>query len=123
MFEVTDNLTKLMGNHTFKVGMQYRRTTQWGYNEAGSGGGIYPNVTLGTTLGNAVPATIGPNGSTVISSANRQQFDNLYNDVLGRMNQVVQVYFSDLQTWQPAGTPRERNFRFQEQGLLLPGRL
>jgi hypothetical protein len=119
VFEVTDNLSKLMGKHTFKIGMQYRRTTQWGYNQAGSGGGIFPNVTLGTSLGNAVPATIGPSGSTVISAANRQQFESLYNDLLGRMNQVVQVYFSDLQNWQAAGTPRVRNFRVQEQGYFL----
>ena len=101
--EVTDYLTKVNGKHTLKFGANMRLTEQWGYNLAGTSGGIYPNVTTATTLGNNVPATVGPQG-TSISSANRTTFENLYNDVLGRMNQVVQSYFSDLNTFQAAGT-------------------
>jgi hypothetical protein len=118
VWEFTDNVTKVHGNHTFKAGFSLRFTTQWGYNEAGNSGGIYQNVTTAANLGNTVPTTIGPTGSS-ISSAMRQTFDSLYNDVLGRMNQVVQSYFSNLETWQPAGTPRVRNFDVQEQGYFF----
>ncbi len=116
VYEYTDNLTKLMGKHTFKMGGNLRFTNQWGYNA----GGIYPNVTLGTSLGNAVPATIGPTvASGTISSANRQQFESLYNDVLGRMNQVTQTFYSDLKTFQAAGSPRVRDFLLREHGFFF----
>lgn len=116
VWDFTDNLTKLMGKHTIKMGASLRFTNQWGYNDAG----IYPNVTLGTSLGAAVPTNIGPTvaGGT-ISSANRQQFESLYNDVLGRMNQVTQTYYSDLKTWQAAGTPRVREFLLREHGFFI----
>lgn len=116
VWDVTDNLTKLMGKHTFKMGANLRFTNQWGYNEAG----IYPDVTLGTSLGAAVPVDIGPTvASNTISQANRQQFESLYNDVLGRMNQVVQTYYSDLKSWQAAGTPRVRSFLLREHGFFF----
>lgn len=113
--EVTDNLTKLRGNHSFKIGGTYRYTKQSGYNDAG----IYPNVTTGVTLGALVPTTIGPSGSANISTANRQVFETLYNDTLGRMNQVVQTFYSDLATFQKPGTPRVRTFNFREMGLFI----
>ncbi len=116
--EVTDYLTKVRNNHTFKGGGNFRLTEQWGYNSAGTSGGIYPNITTATTLGATVPAAIGPNG-TAISSANRQTFESLYNDVLGRPNQVVQSYFSDLTKFQAAGTPRVRDFFVKELGLFF----
>jgi hypothetical protein len=116
VWDITENLTKLMGKHTLKMGASLRFTKQWGYNDAG----IYPNVTLGTSLGNVVPANIGPTvASGTISSANRQQFESLYNDVLGRMNQVTQTFYSDLTTWQAPGTPRVRDFRLREHGFFL----
>lgn len=115
--EITDYLTKVKGSHTLKFGGNVRLTEQWGYNLAGTSGGIYPNVTTATTLGNSVPAAVGPQGST-ISSANRTTFENLYNDVLGRMNQVVQSYFSDLTKFQPAGSQRIRDFNVKEIGVF-----
>ena len=115
--EVTDYLTKVNGKHTLKFGANVRLTEQWGYNLAGTSGGVYANVTTATTLGNNVPTTIGPTG-TSISSANRTTFENLYNDVLGRMNQVVQSYFSDLNTFQAAGSPRIRDFNVKELGFF-----
>ena len=66
-----------------------------------------------------MPTTIGPTGTSVISSANRQVFEGLYNDYLGRMNQVVQTFYSDLEKWQPAGQPRVRNFKVREQGYFV----
>jgi hypothetical protein len=116
VWEFTDNLTKLWGKHAFKAGANLRFTNQWGTNDAG----IYPNVTLGKTLGNTVPANIGPTvASGAISSANRQQFESLYNDVLGRMNQVTQTFYSDLTTFQAAGTPRVRDFLLREHGFFF----
>lgn len=115
VYQITDNLTKLKGAHTIKVGVNWRYTKQYGYNEAG----IYPNVTTGITFGNNVPTTIGPTGASVISSANRQVFEGLYNDYLGRMNQVTQTFYSDLEKWQAAGTARVRNFNVYEQAYFI----
>jgi hypothetical protein len=115
-WDIIDNLTKLWGKHTFKMGGNLRFINQFGTNDAG----IYPNVTLGKTLGNTVPANIGPTvASGAISSANRQVFESLYNDVLGRMNQVTQTYYSDLKTWQAPGTPRVRDFLLREHGFFF----
>src|ERR1700737_835201 len=46
--DITDNLTIVKGNHTFKTGANIRLTLQYGYNYAGSGAGVYPNITTGT---------------------------------------------------------------------------
>ena len=113
--EVTDYLTKVRSNHTLKFGANVRLTEQWGYNLAGTSGGIYPNVTTATTLGNSVPTSVGPAG---ITSTQRTTFEGLYNDVLGRMNQVVQSYFSDLTKFQAAGTGRVRDFNVKEMGFF-----
>ncbi|MBM3748854.1 MAG: TonB-dependent receptor, partial [Acidobacteria bacterium] len=110
--DITDNLSIVRGKHTFKVGGSWRFTKQYGYNDAG----IYPNVTFATTFGNVPPATIGPSGAAVISSADRQRFENLYNELLGRMNQVTQTFYSDLEKFQPAGAPRVRNTLLREGG-------
>jgi hypothetical protein len=110
--DLTDNITKVRNNHTFKAGVNVRFTTMYSYSD----GGIYPNVTTGTSLGNSVPSTIGPAGLT---SAQRQTFDNLYNDALGRMNQVTQTFYSDLEKFQAAGTSRVRNHIVREQGWFF----
>ncbi len=115
VYEFTDNLTKMKGKHTIKMGANFRFTSQWGYNDAG----IYPNVTTTTGNGNSVPTTIGPSGSSVISTSNRTTFEGLYNDYLGRMNQVTQTFYSDLTNWQKAGTTRLRNFNVKEQGYFI----
>ena len=110
--DMTENLTKVWGKHTLKGGLNLRFTKQYGYNFAG----IYPNVTTTTGNGNSVPLTIGPSG---LSSTDRTKFENLYNDVLGRVDQVVQTFYSDLQTFQPAGSPRIRNFNLFETGAFF----
>lgn len=112
--EYTDNLGIVKGAHTFKTGLNLRFTTQYGYNDAG----IYPNVTTAIANGNSIPSTIGPSGP-VISSADRQRFENIYNDLLGRMNQVTQTFYSDLGIFQAPGTPRVRNFIFHEYGFYV----
>lgn len=111
--DMTDNLTILRGKHTLKAGFSFRRILQYGYNY----GGIYPDVNLSrTSAGNAPPATFGPQG---LSSANRQIFEGLYNDVLGRVGSVSQTFYSDLQTFQDAGTPRVRNTVFKDLGIFF----
>ena len=124
--DITDNLTIVKGNHTFKTGGNIRLTLQYGYNFAGSGAGVYPNITTTTSNGNAVPSTIGPAacpnppmpptpGCTTI----RSTFDKLYNDVLGRPDRVIQTFFSDLTTFQPGGQPKVRNYILRESGYFF----
>lgn len=113
VIDLTDNLTILRGKHTFKAGFTFRRILQYGYNF----GGIYPDVSLSrTSPGNAPAATFGPQG---LSSANRQIFEGLFNDVLGRVGQVSQTFYSDLKTFQEAGTPRVRNTVFKDYGIFF----
>ncbi|MBI3697901.1 MAG: TonB-dependent receptor, partial [Acidobacteria bacterium] len=108
--EITDNLNWIRGKHTFKSGINVRLTLQYGYNDAG----IYPNVSLTTSSGNIPPGTIGPSGSAIIASADRQRFESIYNDLLGRMDLVTQTFYSNLQQFQAPGTSRVRNYVFHE---------
>lgn len=113
VIDLTDNVTILKGKHNFKTGITFRRILQYGYNY----GGIYPNVSLArTSAGNAPLASFGPQG---LSSANRQIFEGLFNDVLGRVGNITQTYYSDLATFQDAGTPRVRNTVFKDYGLFF----
>jgi hypothetical protein len=114
--DISDSITFVKGSHTFKGGTSIRFTTQYGYNYAGSTGGVYPNVTTGTGNGNGVPSTIGPAGLT---STQRSTFDQLYNDVLGRVDRVVQSFFSDLTQFQPGGNPKIRNYLLRESGYFF----
>lgn len=109
--EYTDNVTKVHGNHTFKWGGQLRFTDEFGFNDAG----IYPNISLSTANGNLPPASVGPGGLTATQLT---AFQNLYNDLLGRISSVTQTFYSNLNTFQAAGTPRDRNFIFHEYGFF-----
>ncbi len=108
--EYTDNMTKIHGNHTIKFGGQVRFTKQYGFNDAG----IYPNVSLSTANGN-VP-TVNPTGLTATQLT---QYQGMYNDLLGRISSVAETFYSNLTTFQAAGTPRVRNFLFHEYGLFV----
>jgi hypothetical protein len=110
--EYTDNITKIRGNHTIKAGGNIRFTTQYGYNAAG----IYPNASLGTTLTGNTPPAVQPAGLT---STQLTTFQGLYNNLLGRVGSIAQTFYSDLTTWQAAGTPRVRNFVFHEYGFFV----
>ena len=113
VIDLTDNVTLLRGKHTFKGGFNFRRVLQYGYNY----GGVYPNVSLSrTSPGNSIPATFGPQ---TLTSAQRQVFDGLFNDVLGRVGDITQTYYSDLQKFQDAGAPRVRNTVFRDLGLFF----
>jgi hypothetical protein len=110
--EWTDNITKVHGNHTFKFGGNLRFTKQYGYNAAN----IYPNIDLSLANGNAPSASVNPPGA--ISSTDLATFQGLYNNLLGRVSQISQTYYSDLQTFQGPGTPRVRNFIFHDYGFF-----
>ena len=111
--EFTDNLTHIWGKHTVKGGANIRYTVQHGYNDAG----IYPNITFSSTAnGNTPPTTVGPAG---LSATQRTNFQNLYNEVLGRVDQITQTFNSDLTKFLPAGTTRLRNFTLFEQGYFI----
>lgn len=109
--EYTDNLTKIKGNHTFKVGGQVRFTNQSGYNA----NGIYPNASLGTATPGNSPSFATPAGLT---SSQVNILQGLYNNLTGRVGQISQTYYSDLSQFQAAGTPRVRNFIFHEYGFF-----
>ncbi len=112
--EITDNLSIVRGKHTFKTGANLRFTTFWHKRDDY----IWPNVYLSTGSGNAPPSNLGPAGS-IIASADRQRFDNLYNDLLGRMSEVRVYYYSDLEKFQPAGTPRVHTLKHHEYGYFF----
>ena len=109
---MTDTITKVWNKHTFKAGTNVRFTTQYGYTY----GGVYPNVTTSLGNGNVVPSTVGPAG---LSASDRNTFELLYNDVLGRIDQVTQTFYSNLKAFQPAGSPRVRNFILNESGYFF----
>jgi len=110
--EWTDNLSKVHGNHTFKFGFNTRWTLQNGYNDQG----IYPTISLSTGNGNNVPTTFGPGaaGQPAISSSDLSRYQNLYNDVLGRISSINETFYSNLTSFQPAGQPYIRNYKFRE---------
>jgi hypothetical protein len=71
-------------------GVEGRFTSEW----SSSDSGIWPDVRFTTSNGNDL-VTIGPSGKETISDADRQRFANLYDDLLGRMSQVTQTFYSD----------------------------
>lgn len=111
--QLTDNLSILRGEHSFKTGFTLHFTNQHTANEAG----LYPNV-LVSRNGATPPATVGPTGAT-ISLPDRTRFENLYNDLLGRVSSINKTFYSDSETFQPAGSPRVRNFRFHDYGYFF----
>ncbi len=116
VIDLTENLTWLHGTHTLKMGTNLRRTLQHGYDLAGT----QPNLSTKTSNGNAVPSTIGPQvGVLGLTSSNRTQFDNLYNDIMGRLDQVIMTFYSDLDQFQPAGAPRVRDYVLKEGGFFF----
>ena len=110
--DFSDALTHVAGQHTVKAGLNLRYTDQFGTNEAG----IYPNVTFARANGNIPPSAIGPQG---LSPPNRTNFENLYNELFGRVDLITQTYYSNLKTFQAPGTPRVRNFLLREYGFYL----
>ena len=113
--DITDNFSHSMNLHSFKYGVAFRRTQQKRVDYSG----VYPNVTLGTDKGNAVPSSIGPSEQSEISAQDRQVFENLYNDLLGRIESVSLTYNSSLTSVLPAGTQSERSFASNEFSAFI----
>ena len=111
--QIADNVSIIRGKHTYKGGVRFSSTLQW----QTSDGNIWPNINLGQGNGNAAPGTTGPAGAQ-IASADRLRFDNLYNDLLGRVSSINTTFYSDLTTFQ-AGKPRVRNFIFRDYGYYF----
>jgi hypothetical protein len=111
--EISDILSMSKTNHVFKYGLDFKRIVQNSVDYSG----IYPNVTFGTSNGNA--PSIGPSGASVISSADRRTFENLYNDLLGRMESVGQTYYVTSPMSISAGKPRVRSFSLQEYAAFV----
>ena len=62
---------------------------------------------------------IGPMANTIISEADRQSFENFYNDILGRVESVTQTYHFDPTSAQTPGSARERNFSSWEYSAFI----
>src|SRR5215510_9624702 len=115
VIDLTENLTWLRGVHTLNMGTNLRRTLQHAYDLAGT----QPNLTTTTANGNQ-PASIGPQVGTLgLTAANRTTFENLYNDIMGRLNQVIMTFYSNLDEFQPAGAPRVRDYLLKEGGFFF----
>ena len=107
--DITENLTWLRNKHTFKMGANIRHTLQHGYNE----GGIYPTITTAVANGSTTPAGVGP----AVSGATLTTFQQMFNDVLGRVDQVTQTFYSDLTKFQPGA--QVRDFVLNEGGFFF----
>ena len=114
-FDITNNFSHSISVHSLKYGGSFRRTQQKriDYN------GAYPDVTLGTGYGNDVPSSIGPSEQTEITSQGREIFEDLYNDILGRIESVNLTYNSSLNSVLPAGTARERSYASSEFSAFI----
>ncbi|HWB84327.1 MAG TPA: TonB-dependent receptor [Bryobacteraceae bacterium] len=116
IYEVTDHLSHVHQRHTLKAGMDVRFLLVENVGVL-NGDAIYPNIFLNSDNGNT-PSGIGPSGDD-ISLADRLQFVNLYNHLLGRISSIQQTFYSDLTQFAPAGTPRARNYRSHEYHAFL----
>ncbi len=112
--QISDNVSIVRSNHTFKMGFRYSKTNQFQTSDAS----IYPTINVGQGNGNAAPGNIGPTGAQ-IAAADRQRYDNLYNDLLGRVSSIQATFYSDLAAFQTPGTPRVRNFIFRDYGYYF----
>lgn len=113
VLDITDNMTKVWKDHTFKWGTNVRRTLQTGFND----NGIFQNVTTAVANGNIPPSFAALKGLT---KAQLSTFQQLYNDTLGRMDQVAETFYSrDLQNFQARGTTRQRDYTLHESGYYF----
>jgi hypothetical protein len=81
--ELTDHMSAVRGSHTLKIGINVRLYSLF----RESFDGVYPNVSL-VPVGSNPPPSFGPSGATVISTADRARFEQLYNHLLGHIGTV-----------------------------------
>jgi len=106
--QIADNISLIKGKHTYKFGFRFSKITQFQSSDTN----LWPTISVNQNNGNAVAAALGPQGAQ-ISSTDRGRYDNLYNDLLGRVSQIQTTFYSDLSTFAP-GKPRVRNFIFRD---------
>ena len=109
--QFNDTLAKTRGKHTYKFGASLEFTQQYGYNFSG----VYPNVSTVVGNGASVPASVVPAG---LSASQATTFNNLYNDLLGRVSSVALTYYSNLATYQAPGTPLSHTLNYNYYGLF-----
>jgi hypothetical protein len=114
-FEISDALSHSMKSHAFKYGVSFRRTVQ----NITNYDGVYPNVTFGRDHGNIPDSSIGPQEQVDSSTADRINFEYLYNDLLGRIESVSQTFNSNLTSVLPVGTPRKRDYASNEFSAFI----
>ncbi len=113
--EASDNLSFILGNHTFKTGVMFRRTQL----NSTDLSGIYPDMTFGLNYGNEPPASVGPSVTSAISLRDRLTFESLYNDLLGRVEKVSQTFNANSQVYLPVGSARIRSYAYQNYAVFL----
>ena len=114
-FDISDTFSHSMNVHSLKYGASFRRILQKSVNYDGA----YPTVTLGLDSGNRPPASIGPSEQSEISERDRETFEMLYNDLLGRIESVNLTYNSSLSSVKSAGTPSDRSYASNEIALFV----
>ncbi len=113
--QFTDNLTWVRHNHTFKFGVNTEWTDEFGTNSAG----IFPNVSLSASSNGDTPTIPGFNtASTNIAASDLTRLQGYYNNLLDRVSSITTTYYSNLKTFQPAGSQRVRNFEYHEVGAF-----
>jgi hypothetical protein len=113
--QFTDNLTWVKRNHTFKFGVNTEWTDEFGTNSAG----IFPNVSLSASANGDTPTIPGFNtASTNIAAADLTRLQGYYNNLFARVSSITTTYYSNLKTFQPAGSQRVRNFEYHEVGAF-----
>jgi hypothetical protein len=116
--ELTDHLSHVVHGHTLKTGGDIRLLQV--ENVGAINDAVYPIVFMNDDHGNNLaPSTVGPSDPGMISNADRQQLDNLFNQLLGRISGVQQFFYSDLKQLFPVGTTRVRNFRIHDYHAFL----
>ncbi len=115
VIQANDFAATQRGRHYFRSGVEFAWTTL----NSSTDEGTWPNVTFARDNGNTPTGNIGPVGTAVISSADRQRFEGLYNDLLGRMDKVTQTFYSDLEEFKDAGTKRERTYNGRAYSAFL----
>lgn len=114
-FEISDHFSQARNIHAFKYGGAVRRT-RLGSTEYD---GAYPRISFTRDFGNIPSGAIGPSDAMEISLEDRESFENLYNDLLGRVGSIGQTYQSNLRDFLPGGSPRERDFALLELSAFV----
>ena len=113
--QFTDNLTWVKHNHTIKFGVNTEWTDEFGTNSAG----IFPNVSLSASANGDTPTIPGFNtAGSNIAAADLTRLQGYYNNLFARVSSITTTYYSDLKTFQPAGSQRVRNFEYHEIGAF-----